>query len=170
MSLLIPHKMLECWEGAVRVVRTIYLQVEETPQAKQSTQFGRGRSWTPKKKVEYIKRLSSSFSEQHNGSILLGQLRLTVVYCFPWTAKQKPFRQLGWSFTDHTVDLDNLLKPLKDSLKGVVLRDDSQIVEVRTRKIRYVVGMLAVRIDEILPNREWLQPVGHKPGKKIENF
>ena len=51
--------------------------------------------------------------------------------------------------------MDNLLKPVKDSLKKIIMVDDAQIVEVRARKIRYDRGLVVVRVDEIMAERNW---------------
>ena len=154
MSLL--KGLLDDWDGPIRVLRTGYLYAQEEPQAKQSMRFGGKSAWTDPKKKKYVKALSKAFKEQHVGRPLTGLLRLSVIYGFPFTQEESAFLRLGWSLTDKCIDLDNLLKPVKDALKKIVMVDDSQVVDVRARKIRYVEGgIIALRIDEISVNRSW---------------
>ena len=147
--------LLDDWNGPVKVLRTGYLVAEEPPQTKQSTRFGQGRAWTDPRKAKYIRILVKHFRTMYSGPVLQGMLRLSILYAFPWTQKEAPFRRLGWAPTAKYVDVDNLLKPVKDSLKKIIMADDSQVVDVRARKIRYERGLVAVRVDEITADRSW---------------
>lgn len=49
-----------------------------------------------------------------NGSVMEGELRLTLVYLCK----------------DSTPDIDNIIKPIQDALKGLVMTDDSQVADV----------------------------------------
>ena len=138
----------------IQVIRTGYLISEEMPQAKQSVRFGKGRAFPDKKKVAYMKALAKEFRAGHPSKIVLrGKIRLTVLYCFPFTIAEGALAKLGWALTDKHIDIDNLSKPIFDSLKKLIYLDDHQVVEVRARKIRYNRGMIAIRFDEIRPNR-----------------
>ena len=53
-----------------------------------------------------------------NGSVLEGDLRLTLVYLCK----------------DPSPDIDNIIKPIQDALKGVVMTDDSQIADVDSHR------------------------------------
>lgn len=154
MDQLLRH-LLDEWEAPIKIIRTGYLVAFEGPQAKQSTSFGGRHAFTPSKKRKYVKDLVRHFRACYDGVRLQGMIRLTVLFCFPWPQTEVAFRSLGWALTDKHIDVDNLLKPVKDSLSGIIMNDDSQVVEVRARKIRYKCGMIAVRVDEVVPNRKW---------------
>jgi len=51
---------------------------------------------------------------------LTGKVALDITFCFPDSRKR---------------DLDNLLKPLIDSLKHRVIEDDSKVYEITARKV-----------------------------------
>ena len=53
-------------------------------------------------------------AERWNGSVMEGELRLTLVYLCK----------------DPTPDIDNIIKPIQDVLKGLVMTDDSQVADV----------------------------------------
>lgn len=150
---VILKDLLDNWDRPIKVIRTGYLQAVESPQAKQSVRFGNRRAFPDTKKVKYVKALADAFKADYGGPPLKGMLRLTILYCFPWTQKQKAMESLGWALTDKHVDVDNLLKPVKDALKKIIMDDDSQVVDVRARKIRYKTALIVVRVDEVMPDR-----------------
>ena len=97
------------------------------PQSKQSTSFDtrsgrKGHSYTNTKKADYVKELSqlakfNSINRQSRKPIFL-----SVIFNF----KHQKKRGI------HTCrpDIDNLLKPLKDALSGIVYKDDSQVFSI----------------------------------------
>jgi len=148
-------ELLKNYNESLVVIRSGTLFAFEPPQAKQSARFGGGRAWTDPKKVKYVKALADAFREGYPTDALpiVGMVRLTILYCFPWPQKERAMEALGWTLTDKRIDLDNLLKPVKDSLNGVCFHDDSQVVDVRARKIRFKVGCIAIQVDEVRPRR-----------------
>ena len=101
------------------------------PQAKQSTRFaaknGRVFSFTPANKRSYQQQLAAIALSVKPETLFTGPVVLKAKFWwgFPasWSNKKK-FVQPKIS----RPDLDNLLKPLKDALRGVVFIDDSQVV------------------------------------------
>jgi len=124
--------------------------VDIHPQAKQSTRFGGGRAYTSPKKAAYVKELTRQFKEQwpEDKAPIAGPVGLTVLYCFPWTKAQIKKGASGMAPTTKHIDIDNLLKPVKDALKQVCMEDDSQVVDVRARKVRFDSPAIIVRVDE----------------------
>jgi Holliday junction resolvase RusA-like endonuclease len=147
------RQMLNNWDQYVQIIRTSYIFSCTPPQAKQSVRFGNRRAFPDKKKVAYVRKLASDFKASYGDVVLRGMVRLTVLFCFPFPQSEAAMAKLGWALTDKHVDVDNLLKPCKDSLKNLVYLDDHQVVEVRARKIRWHHGFIAIRVDEVMPNR-----------------
>jgi Holliday junction resolvase RusA-like endonuclease len=141
--------LIDNFDRSVVVIRSGYLFLDIKPQAKQSVSFGQGRAFIPKKKREYLAALAKQIYIKWKGPKIAGRVRLTIVYAFPWPQKERAMQALGWSLTDHRIDLDNLLKPVKDSLSDIVFGDDCQVVEVKARKIRYSRPAIGMKIDEI---------------------
>ena len=142
--------MLDDWDSYASPDKAVYAYAELVPQSKQSTRFGNGRSFTSPKKRKYLADLAKLLRASLTSDSISGRIRLTVLYCFPWRQSDKQLqRDLGWSFMDKRPDIDNLTKPLCDALQAVALEDDSQIVDIRARKIRVEVPCIAVRLDQI---------------------
>ena len=76
-----------------------------------------------------------ALSQAYKGPPLAGPLTMTVLFLMPrpnaiiWKTKPMP-RQPHTA----TPDLDNLLKSLKDALKGLAWLDDSQVFQVEAEK------------------------------------
>jgi crossover junction endodeoxyribonuclease RusA len=125
---------------------------EAKPEPKQSVRTGRYGHYTAKKKKDYMKKLASGLLATYGLRTppIEGPIVLTVLYSFPWTtAYKKDSRVLGWLFNTKRPDLDNLLKPLKDSMSGICYLDDSQIVGTMGWKIRTNLSFVAVILDEV---------------------
>lgn len=148
------NSILESFDDplSTRIGRSYDLFIEVKPQAKQSTRFSRGRAYTPAKKVQYIKEIQSQVSNQFNTEKFSGTIRLSVAYSFPWRKKDSKLqKKVTWAFMNSRPDVDNLFKPLADSLESICFNDDKEIVEIRVKKIRSDHTYIAVRIEEISP-------------------
>lgn len=145
--------MLDDFELGLTVIRAEYLVLNIKPKAKQSTTFGRKRAFTSKKKKGYILDLCRQIEEKYKAPKLCGQIRVTVLYSFPWRIKDKHIKDLEWILATAGTDVDNLTKPVFDSLQGICFENDSEIVELRARKIRSEFMGIAMRLDEVLVNR-----------------
>jgi len=146
--------LLDRWDDSVAVTRTEYTYANVKPQPKQSTRFGKGRAFTSAKKRAYVKLLGEELAKHFTGKApLSGDVRVSVLYSFPWRQSDKDVvRDLGWAFMNVRPDVDNLFKPLADSLQGICFDDDGQVVEVRARKIRSDEQGIAVRLDTVIRN------------------
>ena len=147
------RNLLDHFDEHCLVIRSFYVWATIFPEAKQSTSFGKGHAFTPKKKRAYLKKLAELLKQSVDFEKICGTVRLTILYSFPWRNEDKPLRSLGWIFMSERPDIDNLQKPLLDSLQKFCLADDAQVVEVKARKIRTSEPCIVVRIDEIRPAR-----------------
>lgn len=145
--------MLSDFDASLIVLESHYFTFDVVPQAKQSTSFGRGRAFTSPKKRAYVSLLRKLAQEQFQKPPLDGFVCLTIVFSFPWRKSDtKTTRALRWTLMDQTPDLDNIEKPLKDALQGVVYLNDSSVVSVRKRKIRSKLTGIFLRVDIVKPN------------------
>ena len=142
------RKQLDGFETSLVIVESKYFHAELKPQAKQSTSFGGGRAYIPKKKRMYLEELSTKLGQCFDGHPFEGQVRVAVVYTFPWRRVDK--NRETWALMDKRPDIDNLFKPLADCLEAVgVFGDDAQIVEVTARKIRHDIPAISVKISKV---------------------
>jgi len=152
---MLPLDMLDNWHKDYEVLERHYLYAEETPQAKQSVRIGRGGAYTDPKKKKYIRDLCEKFEDSMPNEVTIsGLVRVRIVFCFPFPLAAKP--PFTWTYLDKKTDLDNLCKPTLDSLKEILLNDDSQVVELQCRKIRWrqgKPGFIGIRVDEIRESR-----------------
>jgi Holliday junction resolvase RusA-like endonuclease len=154
--------MLENWERYLRVLRKWLLVIPVKPQAKQSVKtafYDKAglRLKTPHVyrdpvKMKYVANLRTIIKEQWKVPKLICPLRMTVIYSRK-IAKSK-VTSLEWFLDEARIDLDNLNKPLADAMQGLVFQDDSQLVEVRHRKIRVHQDSIFVLIEHVVPNRK----------------
>ena len=68
---------------------------------------------------------------------------------------------ITYYFVQTDIDLDNLAKPVLDGMKGVVLHDDQQIVELLIRKrtinaANQMVDLPELIVDALLSDQEFL--------------
>ena len=136
------------------VSRTMSFYIDVVPQPKQSTRFTlTGHAYTAPKKRKYLQDLVQQISGNIPKSFIIfeGRLRVSVVYSFPWRKSDaKTAKVQSWAYMDKRPDVDNLFKPVADALQTAdVIRDDSQIVEVRARKIRSGSPGIGIKIEQI---------------------
>jgi len=146
--------LLDHINETAEVVDTRYVYFPIRPQAKQSARMGfSGSVHADPKKKAYVGKLRAHVASLWAGKEpATGPVSLTIYYCFKWPKKQKTrAERLGWDFYTSVPDLDNLSKPVKDALKGVAYLDDSQVVDLHVRKIRYPEEGILLKMQEILP-------------------
>jgi Holliday junction resolvase RusA-like endonuclease len=121
------------------------------PQAHQSTRFGRGRAYSSKERIAYVKTLAiylRSFFVSSPGRLLEGPLALSVE--FQWGCGRKKVDPNRSAYRETKPDLDNLLKPLKDAMKGIVYRDDAQVATLyRVSKFWGPAPQIKIRVWEL---------------------
>lgn len=88
-----------------------------------------------KRAKEWKQDFQNSLSEQYIGSPIDTPVALTIVF----------------SFNDNKLlDLDNCLKITIDSLKGVVFKDDHQIVSISAhKKMNQLIDHITIVIDKL---------------------
>lgn len=116
------------------------------PQSKQSTRFGMGRAYTSSQKLLYVKSLKEKAKRSMEGSCSPRPLILSVEFVFPHKKKR--------GLHNKRPDIDNLLKPLKDALSGVVYKDDSQVCSINAIKTYGELGKIKVKVFEVALNQE----------------
>ena len=111
---------------------------------------------SPKSRKDWKERVRAAAANAWRADVLPieGELSARIVYFFTET-------------TD--LDVDNIIKPILDSLKGLVFEDDDHIFEVTARKTQKVAG-LTIReaplclIDALSSMPEFIfVRVGHGP-------
>lgn len=116
---------------------TITFTVPGKPQGKGRPRFSRGRTYTPKKTVEYEALIKRCYL-LHGGVKLEGAVRLRILVLYPIPKKTKAIdRQLmvqGHILPTKKPDGDNIEKAVADALNGVAYDDDSQIVKAYWEK------------------------------------
>lgn len=160
MSDAVMLDLLKNFDSTLRVLRWDYLYAEIKPQPKQSVRFGRGkggkmgRAFPDKKKLAYTKELAKLLEQSwQKKAKFCGHIRLTVMYSFPWREEDKPMKTLGWILMGESPDLDNCYKPVADVLQKLCYANDSQIVEVRMRKVRADFVGIYVGIEHVMAKR-----------------
>jgi Holliday junction resolvase RusA-like endonuclease len=101
---------------------------EICPQSKQSCAFAKRKGYTPKEKKAYVETLRVLAMVNRPDRRFRGPVRMSVEFHF----LKKSQTLISYRIDDP--DLDNMLKPLKDSLAGVVYENDNQVVSIEAKK------------------------------------
>jgi Holliday junction resolvase RusA-like endonuclease len=129
--------------------------VEGDPVGKQRPRFSRGRTYTPKKTVDYETIIASKASQAMGSSEPLK----TPVAIFIWIShaipasyskkrKEACLNGLDWP---KKPDLDNVAKVFLDAMNGIVYKDDVQVVKLRVSKRYDIEAHVDVLVREELP-------------------
>jgi Holliday junction resolvase RusA-like endonuclease len=129
--------------------------VEGDPVGKQRPRFSRGRTYTPKKTVDYETIIASKASQAMGSSEPLQ----TPVAIFIWIShaipasyskkrKEACLNGLDWP---KKPDLDNVAKVFLDAMNGIVYKDDVQVVKLRVSKRYDTDSRVDVLVREELP-------------------
>jgi Holliday junction resolvase RusA-like endonuclease len=129
--------------------------VEGDPVGKQRPRFSRGRTYTPKKTVDYETIIASKASQAMGSSEPLQ----TPVAIFIWIShaipasyskkrKEACLNGLDWP---KKPDLDNVAKVFLDAMNGIVYKDDVQVVKLRVSKRYDTDSGVDVLVREELP-------------------
>jgi Holliday junction resolvase RusA-like endonuclease len=129
--------------------------VEGDPVGKQRPRFSRGRTYTPKKTVDYETIIASKASQAMGSSEPLQ----TPLAIFIWIShaipasyskkrKEACLNGLDWP---KKPDLDNVAKGYLDAMNGIVYKDDVQVVKLRVSKRYDTDSRVDVLVREELP-------------------
>jgi Holliday junction resolvase RusA-like endonuclease len=133
----------------------VIYSVEGDPVGKQRPRFSRGRTYTPKKTVDYETIIASKASQAMGSSEPLQ----TPVAIFIWIShaipasyskkrKEACLNGLDWP---KKPDLDNVAKVFLDAMNGIVYKDDVQVVKLRVSKRYDTDSGVDVLVREELP-------------------
>ncbi|MBR6337376.1 MAG: RusA family crossover junction endodeoxyribonuclease [Ruminococcus sp.] len=122
---------------------TITFTVPGKPEGKQRPRGTKsGRHYTPKKTVEYEKKVKACYviqgGKHFEGAVFVG---VTAYVAIPksTTKKQRALIEAGKKLPEKKPDVDNILKIVLDALNGVAYDDDKQVTSSFPRK-RYAYG------------------------------
>lgn len=133
----------------------IIFSVEGDPVGKQRPRFSRGRTYTPKKTVDYENLIASKALSAMCPATPVE----TPVSIFIWinhaipasySKKRKEACLNGLEFPKKP-DLDNVAKLYLDAMNGIVYKDDVQVVKLRVSKRYDIVASVHVLVREELP-------------------
>ena len=111
-----------------------------------TTQGGFSRAYSPKKNVDFENSVKA-WAIGQTFFLLEKDTPLSVSVDF-YITRPKSVSVKKRPFPTVKSDLDNYEKALLDALNGIVWKDDSQIVEIRARKLYAVRGYISLRVDE----------------------
>lgn len=131
---------------------TVYGEPVAQGRPRASTQGGFVRLYDPKKSKDYKDYVRLAAAEHAPAGLLEGPLGmvLTVYRSIPksFSKKKAALAEDGEIRPVSKPDVDNYLKGVKDALKGVIWKDDSQVVEVFAQKRYSSRPRIEVKIKE----------------------
>lgn len=137
-------------------MQTFRFTVYGEPVAKGRPKFVRatGRTYTPKKTVEYENLVRLSFATAGgekflDDSILRMQIRAYFRIPSSFSKKKQAACREGIVRPAKKPDADNIIKSICDALNDVAYKDDAQVVEVQLRKFYSDEPRVEVFLSEI---------------------
>lgn len=117
---------------------TVYGEPVAQGRPRASSQGGFVRLYDPKKSRDYKEYIRLAAAEHAPPALLDGPLAMMVTAFRPtpksFSQKKAAEAEAGLILPTSKPDADNYLKSVKDALKGVIWRDDSQVVDAYVRK------------------------------------
>ena len=133
----------------------VIYSVEGDPVGKQRPRFSRGRTYTPKKTVDYENLIASKALSAMTPALPVE----TPVAVYIWinhaipASYSKKRKEACLNRLEHPKkpDLDNTAKVFLDAMNGIVYKDDVQVVTLRVMKRYDTVASVHVLVREELP-------------------
>lgn len=118
---------------------------------KQSIRFNikQNRFYQPTKYTKYIKTIKQKLQSELPNTYDLYDLPVAVEYIAYFKTRNK---KLIGRYKETTPDVDNILKPINDAVKGILIRDDKQIVSCSVSKYYSNCSKLIIKIRYIHNN------------------
>lgn len=132
---------------------TVYGEPVAQGRPRASTVNGHVRMYDPAKSRHYKEYVRLVASQQAPAKLLEGPLllRVAVYRSIPKSFSKKKQNQAEQGLIRPTTkpDADNFLKGVKDALKGIIWKDDSQVVDVSVAKFYSERPRIEVTIEEL---------------------
>ncbi|WP_348772908.1 RusA family crossover junction endodeoxyribonuclease [Paenibacillus sp. Marseille-P2973] len=132
---------------------TVYGEPVAQGRPKFSTAGGFAKAYDPEKSKDYKDYVRLAASQHAPAFLLEGPIQMTLIAyrSIPksFSKKKAAEAEAGIVFPTTKPDADNYLKGVKDALKGVIWRDDSQVVDATVRKRYSNRPRIEVHIDHI---------------------
>ena len=132
---------------------TVYGEPVAQGRPRATTINGRVKMYDPKKSSEYKNYIRLVASQHAPKELLDGPLQLTVRVYRPtlksFSKKKKKLAEEGKIRPTTKPDTDNYIKGIKDALKNVIWKDDSQVVDLQVSKFYSEKPRIEVKIEQI---------------------
>ena len=133
----------------------VIYSVEGDPVGKQRPKFARGRTYTPKKTVDYEKQIADQARSAMGSSEPLETPVAVYIYinhAVPASySKKRREACLSRLERPKKPDLDNCAKAYLDAMNGIVYKDDVQVVSLHVTKRYETIASVHVCVREELP-------------------
>jgi Holliday junction resolvase RusA-like endonuclease len=133
----------------------VIYSVEGDPVGKQRPKFARGRTYTPKKTVDYEKQIADKARSAMGSSEPLEtpvSVYIYINHAVPASySKKRREACLNRLERPKKPDLDNCAKAYLDAMNGIVYKDDVQVVSLHVTKRYETIASVHVCVREELP-------------------
>lgn len=114
------------------------VKIPGRPKGKSRPRFANGHAYTPKATRDYEKEIAMLYKAQ-DGRVFTGNVSLEIeaVFKIPtsWSKKKQWETINNGKRPEIRPDIDNIVKVVMDALNGVAYKDDSQVVDIKARKV-----------------------------------
>lgn len=130
-----------------------YFEIEGDPVGKGRPKFssrgGFARAYTPKKTIDYEKKVIECYTgEKFEGAL---RVEITAYYPIPKATSKKNREKMlkGEIKCEKKPDIDNIAKIILDALNGIAYEDDKQVVSLLVNKMYGEVPKVAVSLQNL---------------------
>ena len=132
---------------------TVYGEPVAQARPRATTINGRVKMYDPKKSSEYKNYIRLVASQHAPKELLDGPIQLDVKIYKPtlksFSKKKKEMAEQGILRPTTKPDVDNYVKAIKDALKNVIWKDDSQVVDLQVSKFYSEKPRVEIKIEQI---------------------
>lgn len=127
------------------------LEIKGKAIPKERPRFSRyGGTYTPDRTRNYEAMIGLKYKEKYKEKPSEKPIKISIVIMFepPKNISKKKRQDLLLTEYNKKPDIDNLVKAILDGLNGIAYKDDSQIVEIKARKLYGLEDEIYIELEE----------------------
>ena len=129
------------------------LEILGKPVGKARPRFGRYKTYTPQKTVDYEEYVKQCYINKYNVKLTPTEkplkAKITAFFEVPTSYSKKKKKELLGQPHTNKPDIDNITKIIFDSLNGLAYKDDNQIAKLEAEKLYGEQAKVVLEITEI---------------------
>lgn len=131
---------------------TVEFEVDGKPQGKGRPRLGKQHTYTPKRTVDYERKVKESYVDATNHTFGKSPVKAEIlaVFAVPKSTRKSLIGRMisGLIKCIKRPDVDNIAKSILDALNGIAYYDDSQVYKLTVEKVYGTDDKVIVRLRD----------------------